>query len=374
MYKSKLHILVISNCPLHPDQGSGYVILGYCREMIKRGHFVQSFGPEDYLLFPSVLPAKRLRLFIGYTLKALREAIASGKRYDIVELWGAPGWLSILLLRFLKRQDLLVVSRSNGLEPHYRQISSSISNPSRVRRIAGMLESRLDEVGFRCASGLTVVSSFDEAFARKCGYKDSNKLLSIENPLPDQWLNRACDNKPKTPVIGFVGSWIPRKGSELVIEIINLVYQDRPDIKWIIAGIGPEGKKQIADHTAIDTGDVYESVGKKKLEELYSRMSLLLCLSSYESFGLVCAEAMSFGCTLIATSVGFMYGLKDGREYVAIDRQKPDGIADLLVSLAGKPGVSWNIARNGYKRVQSLQWSVAAERLESFYMSLIVER
>jgi len=338
---------------------------------MKRGHSVKAFGPEDYLLLPFFEPAKRLRLFIGYTLKALKEALFTGSTYDIVELWGAPGWLSIIILRLARSSKLLIVSRSNGLEPHHRQQTKGSPGSSKIRRMIGAIESCLDEIGFRSADALTVVSSFDEVFAIQRGYKNQDRLLKIENPLPDHWLNRKEDNVSQFPVIGFVGTWVPRKGNSLLIEIINLLYQCRPDIRWIVAGVGSEGKNQILHETVLMTEDVYESVEKQELGRLYSQMSLFLCLSNYESFGLVCAEAMSFGCLLVSTKVGFMHGLKNGDEFVSIDYLDAFGIAKLLVSLVDNPDDCLTISRNGYRRVQSLRWDLAVEHLETFYFKLL---
>jgi glycosyltransferase involved in cell wall biosynthesis len=371
--KNPLNILVISNCPLKAEQGSGYVILGYCREMRQRGHAVRAFGPEDHLLFPSLLPAKRLRLFAGYTLKVLSETLFSERKYNIVELWGSPGWLAIVLLKLLRRNAYFVVSRSNGLEPNYRRYSISSSSSSWLRRITGWFESRFDEIGFRYADALTVVSGFDELFATKRNYQPLKRLLVIENPLADHWLNRDIKNtsSPTDVTIGFVGSWLPNKGSGILIEIINSLQRQCPEVKWIIAGVGSYGKEVITKQTKVDHSQVYDYVEREDLAKLYSKMSLYLCLSDYESFGLTCAEAMSFGCTLVSTSVGFMYGLHPNQEFVPIKRDRVNEIVNILVDFVSNPIECSRIGSRGYDRVQILQWCKAVDKLEGFYLECV---
>lgn len=42
-----MKILVISNCPLEESQGSGYVIINFCRGLSERRHEVDLFGPQS---------------------------------------------------------------------------------------------------------------------------------------------------------------------------------------------------------------------------------------------------------------------------------------------------------------------------------------
>ena len=74
------------------------------------------------------------------------------------------------------------------------------------------MESRCDAIGFRSSHALTVVSSYDEDFAISRRYQKRDRLLKIENTLPDQWLNRNPNGQFDNPTIGFVGSWLPNKG------------------------------------------------------------------------------------------------------------------------------------------------------------------
>ena len=85
-----MNILIVSNCLLDSNQGSGYVIYVFAEGMKRRGHSVNAFGPDDFILFPKFKAAKRLRLFSGYTLKAIREAWKPKVKYDIIELPDYP--------------------------------------------------------------------------------------------------------------------------------------------------------------------------------------------------------------------------------------------------------------------------------------------
>lgn len=111
-----MRILTLSNCPLDPSFGSGYVILRYAAGLRERGHLVDLLGPEDYEPLRRWGRATGYRQALGMAWTALRRA-RSG-RYDVVEFWGGEAWLAILLLRRRSRRRFLVVGHSNGLETH----------------------------------------------------------------------------------------------------------------------------------------------------------------------------------------------------------------------------------------------------------------
>ena len=166
-----MNILIISNCPLESSQGSSYVICGFAEGMRKRGHSIRAFGPDDYILFPRIKRAKRIRMFAGYTLKAIGEAWKLRCQPDINELWGSVGWLACLVLTSWRPSQCKVISRSNGLEPHYRQVSQKASQRLNARILLSRFESWTDGIGFRRADKLTVVSPYDEEFALTKGYQ-----------------------------------------------------------------------------------------------------------------------------------------------------------------------------------------------------------
>ena len=164
-----MKILIMTNCPLERNQGSGYVICGFADCLRQRGHRVKAFGPDDVILFPSLQATRRLRLFLGYTLKAITEGWDRNCSYDIIELWGGLGWCACLGLTRWRRRPYLVISRSNRLEPHFRQMCNQLQDEWTHKRLLSRLQSFTDSLGFRHANTLTVVSRYDHGLAlRQC--------------------------------------------------------------------------------------------------------------------------------------------------------------------------------------------------------------
>jgi glycosyltransferase involved in cell wall biosynthesis len=366
-----VNILIISNCPLDKNQGSGYVICGFAEGLRQRGHQVKTFGPEEVILLPGLKAGRRLRLFLGYTLKAIIEGWNRSCSYDIIELWGGPGWCACVVLTRWRRARYRVISRSNGLEPHHRQVCRQQQDGLSLRALLGKVESYTDGLGFRHADLLTLVSRFDEGFALQQRYQHSGRVVKIDNPLPDEWLHQEVQKEVKNCVFGYVGSWSDNKGAKQLIRIINRVKSMGSRAKWIFAGVGSKGRHELLEKTALTPDEIYEHVDREELKQLYRKMTTLLCLSSYESFGMVCSEAMACGCILLSTDVGFASGLKDGEEYIRIDRNNTDAIANKLLKIESDGSRYRELSLRGYERVQNLKWTAALDTLERHYRTLL---
>jgi glycosyltransferase involved in cell wall biosynthesis len=228
-------------------------------------------------------------------------------------------------------------------------------------------ESWTDGIGFRRADKLTVVSPYDEEFAMKKGYQQGSNLVKLENPLADDWLGQPLEKSGDDFNVGFVGSWVERKGVGVLIDVITALSASGSQCTWKIAGVGLEGKRElerIVGHAKIQ---VYPGLIRGELKDLYKQMNLFLCLSTYESFGMVCSEAMALGCILLSTEVGFAHGLKKDREYLSIEGDTADQIAKKIYRIERNKNTYQEIARAGYERVQKLRWSTAIDELIKHY-------
>lgn len=361
-----MRILVISNCPLDPNQGSGYVISGYAQRMRERGHTVVAYGIEHFTPWQHMHRLTRLRRLLGYAFAAQRHARASS--YDIVELWGAEGWLALLILRLLRRTQPVPVSRSNGLETHWSSLRRrDAAWPwARLRRFVD----ELPEIAFRGCAALTVVSRFDARFARERAYQPDSRLLVLENALGLGWLGQAPGFE-REPVIGFVGAWLDNKGSNLLPAVMRQVLADQPTARFLLVGIGAHAQKAIA--VAFPGESRIETVAfcpRVRIADHYHRMAVLVMPSFFESFGLVAAEAMSCGVALAATRTGLAADLED-HEFASIESQTAACIAQVLIALLRNEPWRQAIARAGHARVQTLDWVSATDRLETLYRSLL---
>ena len=90
-----------------------------------------------------------------------------------------------------------------------------------------------------------------------------------------------------------------------------------------------------------------------------------------ESLGLTFAERMSSGVALLAMPIGFAAGLLDGKEYLQIRKRSAKYVASQLNIMLKSPHQCQTIAKNGYKRFQSLRWDLDINQINALYSDLI---
>lgn len=104
-----------------------------------------------------------------------------------------------------------------------------------------------------------------------------------------------------------VGSLIPLKQFKLVIEVAAILKREIPDLKVEIVGEGPEMEnlERLIKEKKL-SGNV-KLCGKLNRTEVLAKMfqaQVLIHPSEYESFGLVFAEALSRGMSIVSREVG----------------------------------------------------------------------
>lgn len=368
-----MRILSLSNCPLDESLGSGYVALRYAQGLRERGHTVDLLGPTDYE------PLRRLGRGISYR-QALGMAVASLRRitdesYDILEFWGGEAWLALGLLARMPGRRFLLVSHSNGLETHCAEIMRAAGRLAPSRRWYQLDQSSLFERSFKAADALITVADFDRQFALSRGYRPPHRILAIDNPLPAEYLDVPVDFQ-RPPVIGFCGSWLPRKGAALIESALPPLLRAFPEWRLTLVGVGDTFRPE--DHFPADVLSQIEVVPfaerRTRLREIYQSFAIFILPSIYESFGLAAAEAMACGAALVATRVGFADGLRDREEAMLLSEPSPQALRESLEALVKDDERRQAIARAGYQRVQCLRWDSAIATVEAAYLSWLAER
>lgn len=368
-----MRILSLSNCPLDESLGSGYVALRYARGLRERGHHVDLLGPADYE------PLRRLRRGISYR-QALGMAATGLRRaggYDVIETWGGEAWLAFGLLARRPRRRFLLVSHSNGLETHCAEILREAEDAGRLapsRRWFQLDQSALFERAFRTADALVTVAELDRRYALDRGYAPPDRILAINNPLPDEYLDLPVDFQ-RPPVIGYCGSWIPRKGVALIVSALPPLLRDFPDWRLTLVGVG-DGFRA-GEHFPADILPRIEVVPFAErgtgLRALYQSFSIVVLPSVYESFGLAGAEAMACGAALVAARTGFASGLRDGEEAMLLPEPTPQALRGALEALVRDEDLRRTVACGGYRRVQTMRWDGAIDTVEAAYLRWLAE-
>lgn len=368
-----MKVLTLSNSPLLESQGSGYVIVNYARGLSALGHEVQCIGPEAFELWPRLVRAKRWRLAVGMALFATRQRLFRG--FDLVEFYGAEAWLTVALLR-ISRSRCTLIQHSNGLETRdlldMARNSGADTHSGEPRRWYQLRAVNLLTVAFTWVDGLVLVSRFEHRFASLMRYQPFNRMLAIENPLPQSFLGQAMDlGRPRS--LGFCGAWIWRKGTSQLVTAASTILRAWPDVTLELVGVGPSfDKRRVFEVDICDRVHVTPFIeSKAALQAWYQSVSILLLPAYYESFGLVAAEAMACGCAVVASPTGFAADLIDGQEAIVTSGFGAEQLIAAVERLLQDDALRERVARGGHQRVQSLNWTEATKELESFYLKCL---
>ena len=111
-----------------------------------------------------------------------------------------------------------------------------------------------------------------------------------------------------TPVIGFAGRLVPKKGVDVLLHAMALLRERVPDVRLIVVGDGPDriGLERLAAELGIrDAVDFLGHLAQEQVEHALGAAWVQAVPSRWEEpFGLVAAEAMMRGTAVVASENG----------------------------------------------------------------------
>jgi glycosyltransferase involved in cell wall biosynthesis len=115
------------------------------------------------------------------------------------------------------------------------------------------------------------------------------------------------------PTLVLAGRLVPQKSLDVALRAVSLV----DGISLVVAGDGPERERAHAQAVELGLGDRVRFLGAQPrwaVFELFRAADAALLSSSWESFGLVVAEALAVGTPVVSTAVGGVVEvLEEGR-------------------------------------------------------------
>lgn len=368
-----MNILVIANCDPLEYLGSGYVINRFAEGLRARGHQVDVYGPEK-------LPVSTWLGKAGYQYKlawAMRKGLQSilaqqPEHYQVIEFYGGE---STLAMRWLLRQQgrPIMVHHTNGPETKYLQLRENLLQEHTGAPWQRKLKSRFLAPSFLLPDGIVTVSQDDEDWLKAHGLPHTGRVQAILPALPDEYLKQAVPSWGKRPkVIGFCGTWLPKKGIAMMQADLPPILAQNPDWTFRIIGAKPDFApgNYFPQEVLAQIEVVPFLKSKEELMAQYQTLRILIVPSMIESFGLVIAEAMSAGALVLATKVGLATSLTDGQEAIIIQEKQSPYLRLALEKAMESSEQSGTIALQGYQFINQLTWARGAELLENFYREL----
>ena len=138
---------------------------------------------------------------------------------------------------------------------------------------------------------------FINEFLYFTGKKYAEKVLSISNPVT---IDGIFSGKKEKMVL-FVGRISQEKGVDKILEVWSGICHEEKYKEWQLVIIGDGEKREQLEKYAIDMKLInYSFEGFQKPDGYYDKAKIFCMASSFEGFGLVLVEAMSYGVVPMA--------------------------------------------------------------------------
>ncbi len=162
-------------------------------------------------------------------------------------------------------------------------------------------------------------------------------------------------NVPVSPVVGFVGQLIERKGLGDIMaawgEIDRTDRDDRPLLR--LAGEGPLREEILIWRSTLKHPERVELRGfVEEVEAFHQGLSLLVMPSLAEGFGLAAAEASACGVPVVATDASSLPEIvRHEKTGLLVPPNDPENLAKAITRLLGDPDLGRRLGGAGRERI-----------------------
>jgi glycosyltransferase involved in cell wall biosynthesis len=153
----------------------------------------------------------------------------------------------------------------------------------------------------------------------------------------------------------YIGSLIERKRVDVLLRAFAIVRDKSPIARLVAVGGGAleSSSKKLASELQLDDVVHFTGLTVQYPFELLKHSDILVSASESESFGLVFAEAMSFGLPIVACKVGGIPEVVvDGETGLLVEANDPKAFAAALLTLLEDRQMRAQMGEAGLKRVK----------------------
>lgn len=294
-------------CPYSIDRHGGVleIVLNLRSSLMARGHEVKILTPKprtrdnneppEGVIFVGTSTDFRTLTFtettaqVSSTVDSERiDAILAEEQFDILHFH--EPWNPLLSRQLLQR------STSVNIATFHAKVSEAMSTRALLRIVSPYLKSVMQYLDV-----LTAVSNAGAEYV--AGITDL-PITIIPNGIDLVKYHFAPHVKPSAePTVLFVGRLERRKGVRYLLQAFQVLQQDNPDVRLIIAGDGPERERLelLAEDLKLRNVTFLGFISEELKHQLLTEADVFCSPALYgESFGIVLLEAMATGTVAVA--------------------------------------------------------------------------
>ena len=369
MTLKKLRIGLV--CPYGWDTPGGVQshIRDLAEYLISKGHFVSVLAPvinEDAV--PEYVTSAGKPIAIPYN-GAVARVLFGPIAFARVRQWISNGNFDLLHLHepAIPSISLLACWAAEG--PMVGTFHAAAKRQKAIFAIGPILEPVIEKLTARIAVSEAARETLTE-------HLETDAVVIPNGIYADRYRDGEVLAKWSGNTIGFIGRFEePRKGLAILVDALPIIARFAPDVRVLVAG--PGDHKEVSEKIDSQLRDRFEFLGriseKEKADFLASVSMYVAPNTGGESFGIILAEALAGGATVLASDIPAFDSLLGHGEYGALfESENPQDLAKIAIDLLRDEEKRKNLSRKGKEYAQLFDWDVVAEDIFSIYeMSLV---
>jgi len=182
----------------------------------------------------------------------------------------------------------------------------------------------------------------------------------------------------RDPSVLAMGSLLPKKGFDVLLQAFQFVWQRRPEARLTIAGEGPEGPRLLTLASSLGIAEAVAFPGAVTGEtkaRLFASARAFVSSSRREPFANAVLEAMAAGRPVVATRVGGNVEIvEEDVSGFLVEPEDPVGMAKAILRLLEDSERSAVMGGAARQRADAFSWDEMVNRYEALYRELVTVR
>jgi len=337
--------------------------------LIRQGHFVSVLAPaidEDNL--PDYVSSAGRPIAIPYN-GAVARVLFGPIAFSRVRQWISNGNFDVLHLHepAIPSISLLACWAAEG--PMVGTFHAAAKRQKVTFAVAPILEPVIEKLTARIAVSEAARETLTE-------HLETDAIVVPNGIYADLYRDGVIDQRWTGNTLGFIGRFEEkRKGLDVLVAALPTIISQFPDLKVFVAGPGDaqEVLKEIEPHLH----SRFEFLGRISESE---KATFLASVGLYiapntggESFGIILAEALAAGASVIASDIpAFDSLLGHGAYGTLFTSEDSHDLSQKVIALLGDEKGRKEIAVRGKSYAQEFNWDVVAEKIYDVYEMAMV--
>ena len=337
--------------------------------LIRQGHHVSVLAPAiDDDALPSYVTSAGRPIAIPYN-GAVARVLFGPIAFSRVRQWISNGNFDVLHLHepAIPSISLLACWAAEG--PMVGTFHAAAKRQKVTFAVAPILEPVIEKLTARIAVSEAARETLTE-------HLETDAIVVPNGIYVDRYRNSSIESKWTGNTVGFIGRFEEkRKGLEVLAGALPRVISKFPDVQVIVAGPGdPNIALKDIDPNLHSRFTFLGKISEEDKANFLASIALYVAPNTGgESFGIILAEALAGGASVIASDIpAFDSLLGHGQYGTLFESENSSHLAEVMIDLLGDEERRKEIAHRGKVYAESFDWDVVAEKIYDVYEMAMV--